>query len=133
MRLLLLLLIAVVCAPGCESCEFTYGSIEVSGTLVIKGPEPADLRIAACYGPGPDNCGGEYADGSITSGTDRRYEYVAWIPSEGTWSCGFERHWIVVTGTSCTETAIDALAVGPGATVQPQVQLDLELHCTVTL
>lgn len=131
-RAVLFTLIALASLPGCESCEFTYGSIEVTGTVVIKGPEPADLRIELCAGPDRETCG-DTPEGYLGNGADGRYQYTAYIPSEGTWTCGFNRHWIVVTGTGCTEAAVDALASGNGSAEETDVALDLELHCALAM
>lgn len=132
MRVIVLALIALALAPGCESCEFTYGSIEVGGTLVIKGPEPTDLRIDLCEGPSRESCGG-YPEGYLGAGADGRYEYTAYIPAEGTWTCGFNRRWIVVTGTGCTPSAVEAVSTASVDVPHRNVELDLELHCALSI
>jgi hypothetical protein len=131
-RAVALALTALALVPGCESCEFTYGSVGVAGTLVIKGPVPADLRIELCDGPGREDCG-EYPEGDLGAGADGRYAYTAYIPAEGVWTCGFNRRWIVVTGTNCTTTAVEALSTDSVDPPPGDVDLDLELHCAVSI
>jgi hypothetical protein len=124
-----LVLAVLLSQPACESCEFSYGSYEVQGTVTVDGPVPADLAIRFCTSAHADNC----IDGSFTppatsastvSGSlPVTYMLDDGVPSEGTWSCSYEKHWLVITGTGCEETAIDV-------TAQPETHtVDATLYC----
>ena len=122
--------------PACESCEFTYGRIQVSGTITVDGPPPADLTIRLCSSPEATSCldtwvptPADPANPPATSAASIAYEGA--IPSEGDWSCSFDKHWLVITGTGCEETAIDVLGATSHGTPAPadSTALDATVYC----
>jgi hypothetical protein len=46
MRLFLIVVLALL-QPACESCEFSFGTLDSRGQLTVTGMPPTDLSIAA--------------------------------------------------------------------------------------
>jgi len=121
MRIVILIVLAHL--SGCESCEWTYGGLEVSGHFTVKGTRPVDLELLACTGPSADDCGsyGGYVDGS----------YTVYLAPDGEFTCGFSHRWLVVRGTGCTTTAIEVLSTDDLDTdlARGPIALDLVVRC----
>jgi hypothetical protein len=102
----LCLLALIASQNGCESCEFTFGTLDVHGHLTIKGPVPAGgVTIEVCDGPDKGECTGDgYADTSSVPMT-----YAASLVPTGAFTCGFSERWIVFEGKDCTRTAIQPI------------------------
>jgi len=128
-RWLLWLAPCLFAQPACESCEWSYGSIAVTGMLTVLGASPADLQVRLCTSPHATECEPAYVSpGAPTSPRTTTpapsiFSFDGGIPSEGFWSCSFDKHWLVITGTGCEETAIN-VTTSDG----PQM-LDANLYC----
>ena len=123
MRIVILIVLAHL--AGCESCAFTFGAIEVSGHFTVKGTRPSDLQILECTGPRGDDCS-EYPIGDVVDNM-----YTAYLEPEGVFTCGFSHRWLVVRGTGCTTTAVEALSTDDVDTdiAKGPVTLDLVVRC----
>jgi hypothetical protein len=88
---------------GCESCEWTYGSIMVGGTVTVIGDAPADLQVDVCDGPEAKHCQGPSPIAANTA-------YTMYIENEGFWHCGYPKRWLVFTGTGCKTVAFGVLS-----------------------
>ena len=100
--MLRVLVTGLIVLAGCESCDFTFGSIAVSGTVTVVGARPADLQVAACDGPDANNC----QRPTPVPGP----AYSVGIENEGVLSCGYPKRWLVFTGTSCKTVAFGVLS-----------------------
>jgi hypothetical protein len=112
---------------GCESCNFTFGSITVGGMVTVVGDRPADLQLAACDGPDANNCQRPIS----VAGT----AYMLGIENEGIFSCGYPKRWLVFTGTGCETVAFgvlshdDTMAAQAEAAMLDLMTIDVTIIC----
>ncbi len=101
------LLALISSQPSCESCAFSFGSISVRGLLTVKGPVPDEILVRTCSGPRADDC---RHDGYVQVQAGFPSTFQAEIEPVGTFTCGFDQRWLVITGTGCETFAEEVIA-----------------------
>jgi hypothetical protein len=105
----LCLILVVTSQPACESCEFSFGTIPVSGRLTIKGPVPPEIVVRTCTGPRADDCG---STGFVQQDAADARTFQVELEPEGTATCGWNKRWLVITAPGCEPFAQEVITAG---------------------
>ncbi|HEU0035483.1 MAG TPA: hypothetical protein VFQ53_32960 [Kofleriaceae bacterium] len=129
------LVMLVILEAGCESCEWSNGSLQVGGRVIVKGTPPYDLEIHTCKTPQGDECN---APATVRDDGDGPH-YLTGIPSTGLFTCDYDQRWLRATATGCTPTVIELLsteAMGDDRQGYPAVAdldaVDVTIYCGVS-